>query len=288
MTNLSYVRAEPKRLRDLGFDEKWLQDRINEDPSILGLGDLVVITREHAQPSGGRIDFLMYDPEEEARYEIEVMLGRVDESHIIRTLEYWDIERKRFPSLQHRAVVVAEEITNRFFNIISLLNQAVPLIAIQLSAFELDAKIVLHFTTVLDLPEPESDEQGLGSEKVDRLYWEKRSNPASLRIVDRMLSLVPSAPGPARVTYNKYHIAVGTTAQNFLWLHPRKNASHLHMHVKLEGQPRTTMLQKLETAGIYSGPRGKEIKLRLSAKELSDHESLVRELVEDCERQSRE
>jgi hypothetical protein len=62
--NLSYVRAEPKKLHDLGFDEKWLQDRINGDPSILGLGDLVVITREHTQPAGGRIDFLMYDPEE--------------------------------------------------------------------------------------------------------------------------------------------------------------------------------------------------------------------------------
>ena len=288
MTNLNYVRAEPKRLRDLGFDEKWLQDRINEDPSILGLGDLVVITREHTQPTGGRIDFLMYDPEEEARYEIEVMLGRVDETHIIRSLEYWDVERKRFPSLQHRAVIIAEEITNRFFNIISLLNQAIPLVAIQLSAFELDGKVVLHFTTVLDLPEPESDEQGLGSEKVDRVYWEKRSNPASLRIVDRMLSLVPTGSGAARVTHNKYHIAVGTTGQNFLWLHPRKSASHLHMHLKLDGQARATMLQRLEDAGIYSGPRGKEIKLRLSAKELSDHESLVRELVEECERQSRE
>ncbi len=288
MTNLNYVRAAPKRLRDLGFDERWLQDRVNEDPSLLGLGDLVVITREHTQPTGGRIDFLMYDPEEEARYEIEVMLGRLDETHIIRTLEYWDIERKRFPSLQHRAVIVAEEITNRFFNIISLLNQAVPLIAIQLSAFELDGKIVLHFTTVLDLPEPESDEQGLGSEKVDRLYWEKRSNPVSLRIVDRLLSMIPSTSGAARVTYNKYHIAVGTTGQNFLWLHPRKNASHVHMHLKLDGAARATLLEKLEAAGIYSGARGKEIKVRLSANELSDQEPLVKEVLDECERQSRE
>ena len=42
----------------------------------------------------------MYDAEEKARYEIEVMLRRVDESHLIRTLEQCDIERKRFPSLQ--------------------------------------------------------------------------------------------------------------------------------------------------------------------------------------------
>ena len=33
---LNYVKAEPARLRDLGFDEKWLQERIGDDPSILG------------------------------------------------------------------------------------------------------------------------------------------------------------------------------------------------------------------------------------------------------------
>ncbi len=41
--SLIYVKAEPKRLRDLGFDEKWLQDRINEDPYILGLGEQIAI-----------------------------------------------------------------------------------------------------------------------------------------------------------------------------------------------------------------------------------------------------
>jgi hypothetical protein len=285
---LTYIRAEPRRLRDLGFDEEWLQARVNEDPSILGLGDLVVMAREHTQPSGGRIDFLMYDPEEGARYEIEIMLGRLDESHIIRTLEYWDIERKRFPSLQHRAVIVAEEITNRFFNVISLLNQAIPIIAIQLSAFELDKRIVLHFTTVLDLPEPESDEEGLGTEKVDRAYWEKRSNPASLKLVDRMVSLIPGLSGGPHITYNKYHIAVGTSGQNFLWMHPRKNASHLHMHFRLGAEDRTEMLQQLEVAGIFSGPRGKEIKMRISERELQEHEEVVRKLLVMCETQSRE
>lgn len=285
---LTYVRADPVRLRDLGFDEKWLQERINEDPSILGLGDLVVITREHGQPSGGRIDFLMYDPDEEARYEIEVMLGRVDESHIIRTLEYWDIERKRFPNLQHRAVIVAEEITNRFFNIISLLNAAVPLIALQLSAFKVEGRVVLHFTTVLDLPEPESDQEGAGSEKVDRPYWEKRSNPASLKIADRLVGLIPVNPGPPRVTYNKFHIAVGSSGQNFLWFHPRKNVAHLHMHLRVNGPERAALLEQLEAAGIYSGPRGKEIKMRLSEKELHDNEALVRQLLTVCEAQSKD
>ena len=51
--------------------------------------DLSIIARERSQSSGGRLDFLMFDPEEEGvRYEVEVMLGRLDESHIIRAIEY--------------------------------------------------------------------------------------------------------------------------------------------------------------------------------------------------------
>ena len=47
-------------------------------------------------------------------------LGKTDESHIIRTIEYWDIERKRYPQYDHTAVIVAEEITSRFLNVIGL------------------------------------------------------------------------------------------------------------------------------------------------------------------------
>src|ERR1700747_2243743 len=101
---LELKRLSPVELRSVGFDEKWLQDQITNDPGILGLGDDVeIVGREHRQPVGGRIDFLMRDAEGETYYEVEVMLGAVDESHIIRTIEYWDIERQRRPKFEHRA-----------------------------------------------------------------------------------------------------------------------------------------------------------------------------------------
>jgi hypothetical protein len=53
-------------------------------PGLLGLGELEIAGREHRQPIGGRIDFLMRDAESETYYEVEVMLGTLDESHIIR------------------------------------------------------------------------------------------------------------------------------------------------------------------------------------------------------------
>jgi hypothetical protein len=169
-------RATAVRLRAAGLDERWLQDRIEEDPSILRLGDIQLLRKEKSQPSGGRIDFVMYDPEQETRFEVEVMLGVLDESHIIRTIEYWDIERQRYPAYDHRAVIVAEEITARFFNVIRLLNRAVPLIAVQLNALMVDGAIVLHFTRVLDVyQETEVEEEGDG-EQVGRPYWEKRAS----------------------------------------------------------------------------------------------------------------
>jgi hypothetical protein len=87
-------KVAPVTLRSVGLDEKWLQTQIENDPAILGLGNLEIAGREHRQPFGGRIDFLMRNTASETYYEVEVMLGALDESHIIRTIEYWDIERE--------------------------------------------------------------------------------------------------------------------------------------------------------------------------------------------------
>ncbi len=108
--------------RTEGLSERWVQDQIAEDPTILGLGDVVVKDKERMQPNAGRLDLLLQDPETLKRYEVEIQLGATDESHIIRTIQYWDIERKRYPQYEHAAVIVAEEITSRFLNVIQLFN----------------------------------------------------------------------------------------------------------------------------------------------------------------------
>jgi len=63
------------------------------------------------------------------------MLDEVDESHIIRTLNTGSERQSILP--RALCVIVAEKITARFFNVIRLLNRAVPIIAIQLSAFRI-------------------------------------------------------------------------------------------------------------------------------------------------------
>jgi hypothetical protein len=109
------------------LSEQWLRDRIAENPKILGLGDFVLRDKERPQPNAGRLDLLLHDPETHRWYEVEIQLGKTNENHIIRTIEYWDIERKRYPQYEHCAVIIAEDITSRFLNVISLFNGFIPL-----------------------------------------------------------------------------------------------------------------------------------------------------------------
>jgi hypothetical protein len=281
-------KANPTRLRSLGLDERWLQDRIEEDPSLLGLGDLNIVRREKSQPTGGRIDFLMYDPDRELRYEVEIMLGSLDESHIIRTIEYWDIERQRYPAYDHRAVIVAEEITSRFFNVIRLLNRAVPLVALQLNAFSIDNFVVLHFTKVLDVFGETEDVEEAGGEQVDRRYWERRAGTTSLAVLDAVVAMIEKEISPARVTYNKNHIALGTSGFNFCWFHPRKSTPHCHMRLRTGSEDREEILRHLEDAGVSATPFQSElITIKLSRKHLDDSSEAVLSALRHCEQRSR-
>ena len=281
-------KVEPKELRALGLDERWLQDQIKNDPSLLGLGQLEIAGREHRQPIGGRIDFLMRDAESETYYEVEVMLGKLDESHIIRTIEYWDIERQRRPQSEHRAVIVAEHITSRFFNVLRLLNRAVPMIAVQLSAFPIAGGVVLHPVTVLDVVEETSPDVIDEVEKADRTYWEKKSNPAFLSVVDRIVSLFKIDGSDPRVTYNRNHIALGTAGYNFCWFNPRKSIGNCHIEFRATDETRDPMLSQLQEGGIDASPRYTEyITFIVTPKLLDEHFALISEVLKRAEEQSR-
>jgi len=285
ITQLKSRKALPARLRSLGLDEYWLQDQIANDTSLLGLGELEVVKKEKIQPTGGRIDFVLADPDGETRYEVEVMLGEVDESHIIRTLEYWDMERQRYSTVEHCAVIVAEEITARFFNVIRLLNRAVPIIAIQLSAFRFEDDVVLQFVRVLDIFEYGGEPQdGENAEAVDEGYWEKKSRPESLAIVEAVRRLALAAKGEPRITFNRYHIALGTTGYNFCWFYPKKTTSYCPMEMKVGADKREEIVRKLEQAGIEaSNGKGDLIRLRLSAKDIEKQSELVTDIIRRAE-----
>ncbi|HSV69752.1 MAG TPA: hypothetical protein VLI72_06535 [Methylibium sp.] len=282
----NFVKSERSTLKQLGLEERWLQEQIALDPSILGLGDLILVRREKKQVTRGKLDLLLVDPVEGTRYTVEVMLGTLDESHIIRTIEYWDVERSRNPDSEHRAVIVAEDITNRFFNVIALLNRAVPLVAVQMSAVKFADQFVLTFTKVLDVVDLNTPEDESADEQRDRAFWDTKASKGSIGTVDALLALMPNDRPQPRVTYNQGHIAIGTVGTNFVWAYPRKKESHCFFDLRLEGEERASWVAKLSEAGVFAGPRGSLMKMRINQAELKDHAAVVCELLAACERAS--
>jgi hypothetical protein len=255
---LELKKVLPVELRSVGLNEKWLQEQIKSDTTILGLGELEIVGKEHRQPSGGRIDFLMHHADTDLFYEVEIMLGVLDESHIIRTIEYWDVERQRRPQSDHRAVIVAENITSRFFNVLRLLNRSVPMIAVQLSAFKLDDdSIALHAVTVLDVVEEIAEAYvEEEAEETDRIYWEKKRDPASLSVMDKIASALKATGIEQKLAYNKHHIALRSTGNNYCWFHPRKTPGYCHVEFKLSADTRDPALAVMQDAGIDASSRG--------------------------------
>lgn len=200
--------------------ERWLQDRIEENPALLGLGDVAVRDREKSQPGRGRLDFLLADDDNGVRYEVEIQLGATDESHIIRTLEYWDIEKRRYPTYDHVAVIVAEDITARFFNVIRLFNGFIPIVAIRVSAIDLgDDQVTLIFTRVLDhqIPEDDDDEDDRPSSvRGTRESWEERTPPEIIALMDKLVVGLQEHFPSARLDYKKRNISF-RSADHKIW-----------------------------------------------------------------------
>lgn len=259
------------------LDEKWVQDRIAEEPTILRLGDVILKDRERNQPRAGRLDLLLQEVEGNRRFEVELQLGKTDESHIIRTIEYWDIERKRYPQYDHTAVIVAEEITSRFLNVISLFNGTIPLIAIQMQAVQLGNSVSLVFTTVLDqvqLGLVDEDEEV--HEATDRTYWETRGSKTTVAMADEFLEILKKLDPALELKYNKFYIGLARQGQadNFVIFRPQKNSIRV--------EPRLTkneeIEKKIEAAGLdvmdYDN-RWSRYRIRLGKGEAKKHAEIL-------------
>ena len=259
------------------LNETWLQDRIGEDPSLLGLGDLVLRDRERPHVGAGRLDLLLQDAEANRRYEVEIQLGKTDESHIIRTIEYWDIERKRYPQYDHVAVIVAEDVTSRFLNVIGLFNGYIPLVAIRLNAIQLNGTVSLVFSTVMDeVRRGLVDEDEEVRVPADRGYWERRGTKQTLAMADEILGWLRELDPGLELKYNKFYIGLAKDGRpnNFVSFRPKKG--WLRVEIKLE---RSEEIQaQLDASGLdvmdYEDRWG-QYRVRLDKADLARHRELL-------------
>ncbi|RXR31316.1 hypothetical protein EQG68_10565 [Flavobacterium piscinae] len=279
---MKYLKPEIINLKSSAeYNEKWLQARIEEDPSIIGLGDLEFRYSEKMMVGGGRLDTILYDPESNRRYEVEIQLGKTDESHIIRTLEYWDIERKRNPQYEHCAVIIAEDITSRFLNVISLFNGYIPFIAIQVKAIKVGDNISLFFTKVIDEVRLDLLEEDNQSEPTDRAYWEKKSTKNMIKFVDKIYADLADITSSFNLKYNKHYIGLEKegVANNFINFKPRK--STVIMSIRHDKSDEIDQLLNESDLDILDYETGwRRYRVRLKESDLKSNLEVIKQIVQ--------
>ena len=265
------------------FNEIWLHERLSDQPELLGLGDLVPLDHEKSLPGGGRLDLLLLDSDTRTRYEVEIQLGATDASHIIRTLEYWDIERKRYPQYEHIAVIVAEEITSRFFNVIGLFNGFIPIVAIQVKALDLGGnQISLDFTTIMShtiLAREEED----SNITTDRPYWEDKASLHTLSIMDNLFNIVREIDPEVQLNYNKFYVGLSRSgkATNYITFVPQK--SQIKLRAKwLESDDMEGIDKEFENSSItlHSSAHKKGCRFSISKMPDDDERRLLHEAIQ--------
>ena len=269
--------SETVWLKSLGLDETWLQDQIWENPSCLGLGELEAVTKERIVSSGGRLDILFKDPNDDSMYEIETMLGDTDPSHIIRTIEYWDLIKRKWPQRQHYAVLVAERITKRFFNVIQILSGAVPLIAIQVNIVQSPHGRSLHFTKVLDVYEEPDDDTTTDVGSFDEAYWASRSKQ-TLDAAKYLLNLTSDIYSGTELRYNRYSISISANGYNQLFL---KKRAGKNVFIQLRyGSEKDAIQALLESNDISFNDRYRQFKFQIPADSCEKHADMFLQIAE--------
>ena len=137
--------GSPPRLRVSANAEQSLVERINEDPTVFGLGDLDL---KRASWRTRQISLLLENPAESVLFVVELQLGSTDDRHVMRVVERWLTECKRQRVNRCSAVLVAEEITPRYVNILELISRAVPLLALEMEPSEGTEGTPLRFRPV--------------------------------------------------------------------------------------------------------------------------------------------
>ena len=255
-------------IQECGHDEYWLRDRIFDEPGILGLGDLQGVMKEKTQSQGGRLDLLLKNPEDDSMFEVELQLGASDESHIIRTIEYWERELRRWPSRSHTAVLVAERITSRFFNVVHLLSNAVPIIGLQANIVQIGAAKGLLFTKITDSYQEPEDETV--SQKIyDEAHWVANA-PGTLACAQFYRMRLEELYGEVPIRYFEDYVSLSVGGKARAWIDTRKNERAL-IQIRVPEDKFQEVTDRLNQEGISFRPKGGEyVGFNVNVQQLQD------------------
>lgn len=287
LSDLNFCESE---LLDLkahpAYDEAWLEQLLCKRPNLLGLGDIKVVSCQRRLTKGGRLDMIAENAKLQQAFVIEIMLGQLDESHIIRALQYCLREKARpdRKDWEIAAVLVAERVLGtRYRGVVQLLTEelsmTMPIIVIELSALRLGKLLTLKITRVFDGTEevPSETTTNKGEQKTVRAEWITKASAESVELAEQFGPLLKKIDNSLTLTYKREFIgiAAGNRPENFFVIHPKKQ--FVRMSVKTPNAASwSKRLAKVGFDLLDGGPE--KVRFRLTASDFKKNRKLLRDL----------
>ena len=270
-------------IRNTGKDEYWLQDIIYANPEKLGLGNLIAIRKEKTQSNGGRLDILLKDPADKTMYEVEVMLGETDPSHIIRSIEYWDNEKRKYPQRQHFAVLIAESFDRRYFNVIQLLSLTVPMIAIQADLLEVGSDKILNFTKILDVYVEQEEEEE--SKQVTETTWSEKAE-WTLETAKKHLEILSEIEKNIELKFTQSYVSIVINGKNY-YMYDKRTKPNSVVWFNVKEEEKVDAIKKLldEKNIVYGYNKYKDFSFTFDKNFLTKNQDLLKKIHEIKEKE---
>lgn len=277
---MNYKKHHPISLKK-EHKEEWLNDIIEDDPSILGLGDIRLVERERRQVKG-KVDFLFESVDDPSRrYVVEVQLGQPDGSHIVRAIEYWDVECRRYPGYDHCVVLIAENVAGRFQNVLTILNSSIPFILIQVQALKIGNNMTLAFTKILDEHRYNLIEGNINDDapQADAKDWKNKCRKDIYGIVEKIEKITQTHDSKLKLSHTKWYIGLKleNTTCNFIKLMPRSKRVLMEIYLDQSSE----VDKKLDESPLDSEYYHKHqcYRLRLSVNEIDKCRDTIGDLI---------
>jgi hypothetical protein len=261
------------------FDEPWLERLIKDDPGMLQLGNLEIVSSQIPQKRG-KLDLLLKDKKNETLYVVELMLGDLDESHIIRGIEYWLRERSRKTHADYDIVcVIAAEnvLESRFVDVVRFLSEQMPLVLMQIHALQTEDKITVHVSKIFDGRDLETEAISPALE-ADRAGWVEASSEESLRAAEEMLNVLKRINPDISLTFKQQYLGlrIGNRASNFIYFNPKRK----WVRVYVKTLQAVALADRMRVAGIevLGTPENSWVVFRLTTSLFSTHLQLLTEI----------
>lgn len=209
-------------------------------------------------------------------YEVEVMLGETDPSHIIRSIEYYDIEKRRFPQRQHFSVLIAESFNRRYFNVLQILSLNIPMIAVQADLLEVEDKYVLNFTKLLDIYEEQEEEAA--TEPASESSWAESSN-WTLEAAKELLKIISEVDKTISLGFTRSYIKLTQDGKGVYYLSGKAEPKSYYSFKEKDEEMVEAIKSKLDAQNIsYTYNKYNDFVFTVDKRFFSQHSNIFKEI----------